>query len=92
MEGFGAIRESLRAGWNGLRADWVSEPAVRAQDSARRALEPAELKPDFFAPLALFPIANCDNMRLFCTLSEPEIISDLGAHLSKPFYCGGPPP
>ena len=55
-------------------------------------VEIAKLKPDFFMPLALFPIANCDNMRLFCTLREAEIISDHGAHLSIPFYCSGPPP
>ena len=55
-------------------------------------VEIAKLEPDFFLPLALFPIANCDNMRLFCTLREREIISDLGAHLSIPFYCSEPPP
>ncbi len=37
----------------------------------------AKLKPDFFLPVALSPIANCDNMRLFHTLREPEIISYL---------------
>ena len=28
--------------WIGLRASWVSEPAVRAQELAGRAPEPAE--------------------------------------------------
>ena len=45
----------------------------------------------FIRPLALFPIANYDHMRLFLTLREPQIISQLGAHLSTPFYCGGGP-
>ena len=55
-------------------------------------LKLAKLEPDFFWPQALFPIANYDNMRLFHTLREPEIISDLGAHLSMPFYYGGKAP
>ena len=49
-------------------------------------VEMAKLEPNSFLPLPLFPIANCDNMRIFCTLREPEIISDHGAHLSIPFY------
>ena len=51
----------------------------------------SEAQTRFFLPLALFPIANCDNMRIFCTWHEPEIVYDLGAHLSIPFYCSGPP-
>ena len=44
-----------------------------------------------FQPLALFPITNYDHLRLFETLREPEIISELWAHLSIPFYCVGGP-
>ena len=54
-------------------------------------IEIAKVGFKFFWPLALFPIANYDHIRLFQTLREPEITSELGAHLSIPFYCGGGP-
>ena len=42
MEGFRAGCEGFRASCNGLRASWVSEPDVRAPESAGWALVLAE--------------------------------------------------
>ena len=40
-------------------------------------------------PLPLFPIVNCDHIRLFQTLQEPEFKSNLWAHLPMPFHGSG---
>ena len=40
-------------------------------------------------PLPLFLIVNCDHIRLFQTLQEPEFKSNLWAHLPMPFHGSG---
>ena len=40
-------------------------------------------------PLPLFPIVNCDHIRLFQTLREPEFESNLCPHHYMPFHGSG---
>ena len=54
-------------------------------------VETAKLKPDFFFCHWCCSRSQTMNMCLFRTLQGPEIMSDIGAHLSMPFDCDDGP-